>query len=224
MELTRTHKHTEADSFRRTTRLARRGIAVSFGISKSALIGVVVLAVGAASYAATSDPVSEKLSSNPTVGTLPVTGELPGFDQAIGLRANVGALRKAVCTAGEIRGGDSAGMVNITPLPDDSAWVRFLGDVRVELDLDAVSDVSISLFSGFDGQGMHFVLDYPGGVSPIYGMETGVELELDPARLLEAGLLDQPLIIRAIHRTGVSSVVSVEVDPVEMRVVLHQDV
>ncbi len=157
--------------------------------------------------------------ADPTVGTLPMGG--PGasdFDQTITLRGQTELLRAAVLSAV----GD--GFIEVIDIGDGTAWARFWGDVRVELSAALLPSVSVGLFGGFEGSGMHYAIGGEHGFSELRALESGYELLLDLGRAFAGGVLDSPLHLHAIHRSGARTTTTFEVGIAADSVVIHQDV
>ena len=156
---------------------------------------------------------------DPTVGTLPMTGDNDQtLDQTLTLRGNVLDIRAAIIDAG----GD--GSVDVIPLPEGNALVRFYGDVRVELDLSLLATIDVGLWAGFEGGGMAYAMGTPDGLGTPSVLESGYSIELDPIRYANVGLLDEPLSIHAFHRIGRRTRTTLEMRPDEGTLVLFQDV
>lgn len=156
-------------------------------------------------------------SGNP-IGTLPMRGADAGdFDQTITLRGDVQILRKALVTAS----GD--GFVELIDLGDGSAWVRFYGDVRIELSRDFLPAVRVALFGGFEGSGMHYAVGGDHGTAAPRSLESGYEVQLDLGRAAQNGLLNDPLYLNAVHRAGQRTSTAFELGE-SGTVVIHQDV
>lgn len=156
---------------------------------------------------------------DPTVGTLPLGGPGAGdFDQTITLRGQTELLRAAVLDAG----GD--GFVEVIDIGDGTAWARFWGDVRVELSTAILPSVSVGLVGGFEGSGMHFAIGGEHGFGELRTLESGYELPLELGRAAAGGLLDSPLHLHAIHRSGVRTTTTFEVGIDGESVVIHQDI
>lgn len=189
-------------------------------IGGSATTLTTVCVVVAAATSSAMEHRRPKRSSDPTVGTLPMTGGDPGFDQAITLRGDLDAVRLAVRHTRASSGGNVAAEYDVIDLGGGEVWVRFYGDLSLGLDLNALADVEVALFGGFDGNGMSFVV----GTSPGADLMAGYELDLDPLRLFDAGLADGPIVLRALHRSGDTSRVEFEFDPTTLRLTIVQDV
>lgn len=157
--------------------------------------------------------------SDPTVGTLPMTGgDGSEFDQTLTLRGDVQVLRTA------LRGATGDGYIEVIDTGDGQAWARFYGDVRIEVAVFALPEIQVGLFSGFQGSGMHYVVGGPRGFAAPRALAAGYELPLDLTRAVSAGLLQQPLYIYARHRSGERTSTALEMGQDGATVVLHQDV
>lgn len=157
--------------------------------------------------------------SDPTVGTLPMVGPSGGeFDQTITLRGETTLLRRTIVDA------DGDGFVEVIDLGDGTAWARFYGDVRVEISAEMLPSITVGLYAGFEGSGMHYAIGGDHGFGTPRSLESGFELPLDLGRALSGGLLDSPLHLHAIHREGTRTTTTFEVGVDDSTVVIHQDV
>lgn len=207
---------------------ATRRVVGSVGPATLTLAGLVFAAASSAAF----DLNYGKGGTDPTVGTLPMTGGDPGFDQAITLRGDLGAVRAAVRNADGLSNSNVAPEFELTDLGAGEVWVRFYGDMSLELDLEALADVEVGLFGGFDGDGMGFVVDASPGAGSTAGSTAGsvsellpgYELDIDPLRLFDAGLTDGPVVLRALHRSGNTSRIGFDFDPATLRLTIVQDV
>ena len=85
---------------------------------------------------------------DPTVGTLPMTGgEGVDLDQTVTLRGATELIRSAIVKA------DGDGGVEVIDLGTGESWVRFYGDVELELDLSILVGLELGIFGGFEGGG-----------------------------------------------------------------------
>lgn len=164
-------------------------------------------------------PPGKDSSGDGSVGTLPMTGGTSGeFDQTIALRGDIGMIRASILDAG----GD--GSVQVIPMANGEAWVRFYGDVRLELDLSALATVDVSVFSGYFGGGMAFAVSTPGGMGSVTGIEAGSEIPLDVVWFANAGLLDEGLSVHGMHSIGLRTSTTLTHDAGAGTLILQQDV
>jgi hypothetical protein len=134
---------------------------------------------------------------DPTVGTLPMTGgEGVDLDQTVTLRGETELIRAAV------RAADGDGGVEVIDLGAGESWVRFYGDVSLELDLTTLTGLELGIFGGFEGGGTAFAVETQDGVGSPFGIESGFSLEIEVGRLVTEGLVDGLMEIHAFHRCG----------------------
>ncbi len=165
-------------------------------------------------------------ASDPTVGTLPMSASsgLGFIDQTLTLRGDVQVIRGAIIDAGG-RGEWDTIPLGAGPSGNAEAWMRFFGDVRIELDLTKLADVDVALFAGFDGGGLRFAVRTHHGVGAVQLLEVGDEANLEPLRLLQSGLLQSgPVSIHALHRDGTRTCTTLEYRPEQGTLVIYQDV
>lgn len=156
---------------------------------------------------------------DPTVGTLPMGGPVAGdFDQTITLRGQTELLRAALLSA------EGDGFVEVIDIGDGTAWARFWGDVRIELSTALLPSVGVGLFGGFEGGGMHYAVGGEHGFGALRTLESGYELPLEVGRAAACGLLDSPLHLHAIHRSGARTTTTFEMGIAGDSLVIHQDV
>ena len=184
-----------------------------------AVVVACCMAWGAALVLAFDDPGEGDGGGDPTVGTLPMHGggNAP-FDQTTTLRGRTQDIRAAIVDAS----GD--GSVEVVPLGNGEAWVRFYGDVTVELDLSVLTSIEVGIFAGFDGGGMAYAVATPEGLGSTYTLESGYSVALDPIRFANTGLLDESIEIHAFHRAGVRTLTRLERGPAGGTLLIHQDV
>ena len=177
------------------------------------------LAWGALLTSAFGDEPGEDSGGDPTVGTLPITGNSGQvLDQTLILRGVVEELEAA------IKDASGRGYVDVIPLQGGMALMRFYGDVRVELDLGALANVEVGIWAGFEGGGMAYAIGTPDGLGAPHMVASGYDIPLDPIRYANAGLLDEPLSIHAFHRIGQRTKTTLEMRPSTGTVVIFQDV
>lgn len=158
--------------------------------------------------------------SDPTVGTLPMMGGggEADLDQTITLRGRIDDLRGVLVDA------SGAGFVEVIDLGQGEGWVRFYGDVRLELSADRLSNFQVAVFSGFEGGGMRYLVQTSQGYGAVQSLASGYELPIDLVRLSGAGVLDEPAFIYSLHQTGARASTSIQSDPLTGNVVIFQDV
>lgn len=177
------------------------------------------LAWGALLTSAFGDDSGGDSGGDPTVGTLPITGNSgQALDQTLTLRGNVEDLDAAIQDA------DGRGHVDIIPLQGGMALMRFYGDVRIELDLGALANIEVGIWAGFEGGGMAYAIETPGGLGTPHLVASGYDVVLDPIRYANVGLLEEPLLIHAFHRIGQRTKTTLEMRPSAGTVVIFQDV
>lgn len=161
----------------------------------------------------------EARGGNPTVGTLPMTGDDDDtLDQAVALRGRIGDIRPVVASAT----GD--GSIGVVPLPNGEAWVRFYGDVRFEISLATLAELDLQIWAGFDGGGMVYAFETVDGLGSPRGLLGGYTVTLDPIHYANRGLLDEPVKVRALHRTGERTSTRLRLDASRGVLVVNQDV
>lgn len=162
-------------------------------------------------------PGSGSSGGDPTVGTLPITGgEGADFDQTLTLRGPALSVRES------IRAASGDGEVEVIDLGGGEAWLRFYGDVTIELDLGRVRDLDLEIFGGFEGGGTLYAIETADGMGAPFGLESGYSLDLEHDRLLIEGLLDESLVIHAAHRSGHRTRTALHVDATSGALVLRQ--
>ncbi|WP_419190434.1 hypothetical protein [Saltatorellus ferox] len=158
--------------------------------------------------------------SDPTVGTLPSVGgsDVDFLDQTVTLRGSSEALRHAVVSVG----GDGA--YESIDLGNGTSWIRYYGDIQLELDLASLADVDVEIFTGFEGQGLSYTVGQAIGFGSVRRVPTGSVIRLDPVRLTNAGLLQRTLFVAGFHQIGVRTMTSLELMAADGTVVIRQDV
>lgn len=169
-------------------------------------------------------PDDQSGAADPTVGTLPSLGGTTELDQSLTLRGDLETIRRAVVRADVLVPTENPGTYEVIELGGDQCWVRFYGDLRLELDADAVAELDLGLFAGFEGEGLAYVVETLSGSSSVQGLAPGEEVLIDPLRILDSGLLDgRPVFLHGVHRTGQQTHVSFEFDAEASTFVVHQD-
>lgn len=167
-----------------------------------------VLAVTSTSIAIADDPGGDSGGGDPTVGTLPLTGgEGVDFDQTVTLRGATELIRAVIVDAG------GHGGVEVIDLGSGEAWVRFYGDISLELDLTLLSRLELGIFGGFEGGGTAFAIETAGGVGAPFGLESGFSLDVEVDRLVTEGLIDDTVEIHAYHRCGRRTFTQLDLSP-----------
>jgi len=169
-------------------------------------IGVLVIGFGAPQASAWGEPGGEDFSSDPTVGTLPMrTGgveDVPGPDQVIYLTGEVGALRAALAAV-DVRWRPGHSAAGVWALPEGRAWVEFHGSVGLHWDdLRVLQGIEIGVGAGFEGGGLLCAVEAAHGTTTPALLEVGRSMPVSLERLADAGLLQQPVILHGLHRTG----------------------
>ncbi len=163
----------------------------------SALLLSVLPVTSAALVLADVDPGGDSAGGDPTVGTLPLTGgDGVSLDQTITLRGSTERIRAAV------READGEGGVEVISLGEGEAWVRFYGNVSLELDLACLVELELGIFGGFEGGGTLYAVETDGGIGSPISRESGYSFDLEVERLLSDGLVDERMDIHAYHRCG----------------------
>lgn len=199
------------------------------GAVRCGLVLALVVAFLSIGQAYADDPgkpsVSEgSWSSDPTVGTLPMFGEAGSPDQAIALRGTPQAIRAALLSATPAGDGDVAAWMEPIELGDGTVWVRLYGDVELQLDVNHLLGIEITVFSGFEGGGMAYVAETPGGLVRGDDLHAGEEVQIDAQRLLAAGVMDPAVRMHCVHATGQRSTVGLIWAPEDAALVIRQDV
>lgn len=168
-------------------------------------IGVLAIGLGATQSLAWGDGGGD-FSSDPTVGTLPMhTGgveDVLGPDQVIYLYGEVGALRAALAAA-DIRWLPGQSAAGVWALPEGRAWVEFHGSIGLHWDdLRVLRGIEIGVGAGFEGGGLMCAVETAQGMTAPALLEVGRSMPVPLARLSDAGLLQQPLILHGLHRSG----------------------
>jgi len=178
------------------------------------------LAWGALLTSAFGDDSRGDSGGDPTVGTLPITGNSGQvLDQTLTLCGSVENLRAAIDDR-----ASGMGCVDVIPLQGGMALMRFYGDVRVELDLGMLANIEVGIWAGFEGGGMAYAIGTPDGLGAPHMVASGYDIPLDPIRYANVGLLDEPLSIHAFHRIGQRTKTTLEMRPSTGTVVIFQDV
>lgn len=181
----------------------------SLSLAPLALVALGTLAVGVgAGLAMGGDGRGDRdLSSDPTVGTLPLQAgavdDVPGPDQVLYLTGHTSQVR-AVLAAAALRYEPGQCSMGVWPLPHDRVWVELHGTFDLSWsDPSVLEAVEVGVGAGFEGGGLFCVVEtYIGSGAP-YLVETGRTMQFDLARLRDAGLLDRPVVLRGAHRNGV---------------------
>ncbi len=171
------------------------------------LLLAALLATSVATVVAEGGVGGDSSGGDPTVGTLPMTGgEGIDFDQTVTLRGSTELIRAAILAA------DGDGGVEVIDLGAGTSWVRFYGDITLDLDLASVSGLELGVFGGFEGGGTAFAIESSGSIGSPFGLESGYTLDLDVARLLSEGLVYDALAIHAFHRCGRRTTTELKLD------------
>jgi len=177
-----------------------------------ASLGLAALAVGvSAGFARAFDeplPIDEGrgFASDPTVGTLPIrvgaVDDVPGPDQVLYLYGSNERLRAVL---GSMRLSYAPGecSVGVWALPGGEAWVELHGafDVRWENSRD-LAGIELGVGAGFEGGGVLLAVETYIGMSTPSLLETGRSFTLPLERLYHTGLLQRPVVLHGLHRTG----------------------
>jgi len=156
---------------------------------------------------------------DPTVGTLPMTGgEGVDLDQTVTLRGATELIRSAIVKA------DGDGGVEVIDLGTGESWVRFYGDVELELDLSILVGLELGIFGGFEGGGSAFAVETVDGVGSPFGLESGFSLEIEVGRLVSEGLVDSLMEIHAYHRSGRRTSTGIELNAAGDRLQILQQI
>ncbi len=167
------------------------------------------LALGLAILPATADERGGDrggLSTDPTVGTLPLTTggvpEVAGPDQVIYLTGEVGALRLALAGV-DVRWQAGESGSGVWALPDGRAWVEFHGNIALHWSDAALLDgLEVGVGAGFEGGGLVCSVESTIGVTVPALLEVGRTLPVSLTRLFDAGLLQSGLVLHGLHRNG----------------------
>ncbi len=209
--------------------LKTRSTSRSVGTSPARALAAACLCAVFASAAAltlTSSPALADLTpsgdngSDPTVGTLPSLGnsDYESLDQTVTLRGSYADLRAAVVSA------NGVGAVEAIDLGDGDYWIRYYGDVMLELDLAALTNLEVSIFTGFEGNGLTYSVGQANGFGEPRQIGVGGDIRLDLLRFKLTGLLDDTLFIAGLHQTGERTMTSLDFRPVDGVVVIRQDI
>lgn len=211
-----------------TAYFSRARRALSAGSAKAAAISLGTFAAiavagwitASAAMADLGPPPSGDRGSDPTVGTLPSHGssDFDALDQTITLRGTAADLRAAVVSAS----GDGA--IESIDLGDGQLWLRYYGDVALELNLAVLADVEVAIFSGFQGGGLSYSVGQAIGFGEARRIAAGGSIRLDPLRFQVAGLLDDTLFVAGLHQSGARTLTSLDFQPVDGIVVIRQDI
>ncbi len=156
---------------------------------------------------------------DPTVGTLPMTGgEGVDLDQTVTLRGATELIRSAIVKA------DGDGGVEVIDLGTGESWVRFYGDVELELDLSILVGLELGIFGGFEGGGSAFAVETVDGLGSPFGLESGFSLEIEVGRLVSEGLVDSLMEIHAYHRSGRRTSTGIELNAAGDRLQILQQI
>ena len=156
---------------------------------------------------------------DPTVGTLPMTGgEGVDLDQTVTLRGATELIRSAIVKA------DGDGGVEVIDLGTGESWVRFYGDVELELDLSILVGLELGIFGGFEGGGSAFAVETVDGVGSPFGLESGFSLEIEVGRLVSEGLVDSLMEIHGFHRSGRRTSTGIELNAAGDRLQILQQI
>lgn len=197
---------------------------VSSAVRALALSGLVLAAaaiMGVATPAmADFPPPGEDGGSDPTVGTLPMVGDTDAefLDQTVTLRGRNADLRTAIVSVT----GDGA--YESIDLGDGRSWIRYYGDVQLELDLASLAEVEVEIFTGFEGGGLSYSVGQANGFGSVRRAPTGSVIRLDPIRFTNTGLLNQTLFVAGFHQIGVRTMTSLDLVPTDGTIVIRQDV
>ena len=173
----------------------------------------------AAVVVADEDFGGDSSGGDPTVGTLPMTGgEGVDLDQTVTLRGATELIRSAIVKA------DGDGGVEVIDLGAGESWVRFYGDVELELDLSTLEGLELGIFGGFEGGGSAFAVETVDGVGSPFGLESGFSLEIEVGRLVSEGLVDSLMEIHAFHRSGRRTSTGIELNAAGDRLQILQQI
>jgi len=140
------------------------------------------------------------------------------FDQTITMRGPAAAIDAAIVFEGGV------GAREVIDLGDGDVWIRFYGDIQLELDLAKLGSIEVEIFTGFDGDGMSYAVGGTSGFGSVRHLGPGGEIGLDPQRLADMGLLDDTLFLMGLHQSGQRTQTSAEMLPNDGHVLLRQDV
>jgi hypothetical protein len=170
-------------------------------------VGALVIGFRATEAAAWGDPGDgQDFSSDPTIGTLPMIAggviDVLGPDQVIYLCGEVEALRAALAAV-DVRWREGASASGVWALPEGRAWVEFHGTFGLHWnDLRVLQGIEIGVGAGFDGGGLMCAVATAYGTTAPSLLEVGRSIPVSLARLADAGLLQHPVVMHGLHRTG----------------------
>lgn len=184
------------------------------------MVMVFTISLGFAAPEEPGEASPDDSGSDPTVGTLPSYGnsDFDHIDQTVTLRGSYADLRAAVVSA------QGAGAVEAIDLGDGNYWIRYYGDVDLELDLEALTRLEVEIFSGFQGNGLNYSVGQANGFGEPRHLVAGGSIRLDPLRFHVSGLLDETVFVACLHRTGDRTMTSMDFRPVDGTVVIRQDI
>ena len=193
----------------------RRALTVLGGAAAIALSLLVAPAI-----ADFDPPPSGDGGSDPTVGTLPTYGDsrFEGLDQTVTLRGSFEDVRAAFVSA------TGHGAIEAIDLGEGDVWIRYYGDIALSLNLAELADVEVSIFTGFEGEGLTYSIGQANGFGEARSVGVGSDIRLDPLRFKLSGLLDDTLFVAGLHQTGARTMTSLEFLPVDGVVVIRQDI
>lgn len=213
-------------AFKQSTAAAPRLGAVFATCLSVALVAVaaVALTVAPAKADLTPPPTGDS-GSDPTVGTLPSLGnsQFDALDQTLTLRGTYADLRDAVASASG-NGAVEAIFLGENEFGEDEYWMRYYGDVQLELDLAALTNLEVSIFTGFEGNGLTYSVGQANGFGEPRQMGVGGDIRLDLLRFKLTGLLDDTLFVAGLHQNGARTMTSMDFHPVDGTVVIRQDI
>ncbi len=186
----------------------------------AALIAALSLTAAPAIADFDGPPGSGDDGSDPTVGTLPTYGD-SGFDlidQTITLRGSFADVRAAYVDV------SGAGAKEAIDLGDGQVWIRYYGDIQLELNLAALANVEVSIFSGFEGNGLTYAIGQANGFGDTRVIGAGGDIRIDPLRFNQAGLLGETLFVAGLHQTGARTMTSLDYRANDGVVVIRQDI
>ncbi len=185
----------------------------------AAVVATSVLAVAAFDAPPGGDGGGDD-GSDPTVGTLPMIGDTEDdfFDQTLTLRGRTADVAAAV---GDASGNGAAEIID---LGNGEVWVRYFGDVTLELDLSQLAGVQVGIFTGFEGNGMSYSVGQATGFGDVRRLPSGSDIKLDPIRLVNSGVLGQTLMLGGLHQDGTRTMTTIDYVTVDGMIVLRQDV
>lgn len=158
--------------------------------------------------------------SDPTVGTLPMLGDTDDefFDQTVTLRGLAVDVANAVIAVGGV------GAAELIDLGNGEVWVRYYGDITLELDVAELTNVDVAIFTGFEGNGMSYSIAQSNGLGDVRRLPSGSSIALEPTRYVSFGLLDQTLFLGGLHQDGTRTMTALDYEAVDGVVVIRQDV